>query len=78
MDQRYVLRKNPLWPEQRPEAPDVVVYRQMREPEQRVTALLNNEVQVARLVPPQLVERLKGGPDVKIVPTGSVEIMFWR
>jgi peptide/nickel transport system substrate-binding protein len=76
VDERYVLRKNELWPEKKPEAPDVVVYRQMREPEQRVTALLNNEVQVARLVPPQLVERLKNRPDVKVVPTGSVEIMF--
>ncbi len=76
VDQRYVLRKNELWPEKRPEAPDVVVYRQMREPEQRVTALLNNEVQVARLIPPQLVERLRNRTEVKIVPTGSVEIMF--
>ncbi|MDB5508782.1 MAG: peptide transporter substrate-binding protein [Hyphomicrobiales bacterium] len=76
VDQRYVIRKNELWPDKRPEAPDVVVYRQMREAEQRVTALLNNEVQVARLVPPQLVARLQGRPDVKIVPTGSVEIMF--
>ena len=76
VDQRYVIRKNPLWPEARPEAPDVVVYRQMREPEQRVTALLNNEIQVARLVPPQLVDRLKNRSDVKVVQTGSVEIMF--
>lgn len=76
VDQRYVLRKNELWPEKRPDAPDVVVYRQMREPEQRVTALLNNEVQVARLIPPQLVERMKNRPDVKVVQTGSVEIMF--
>jgi len=76
VDNRIVLKKSDLWPEKRPQAPDVVVYRQMREPEQRVTAVLNNEVQVARLVPPQLVARLKNRPDVKVVETGSVELMF--
>ena len=34
--------------------PDIVIYRVMREPEQRVTALLNGEIQVAQFVPPHL------------------------
>ena len=76
IDQRIVLRKNDAWPEKFPAAPDVVIYRQMREAEQRVTAVLNGEVQVARLIPPQLVDRLKGHQQIKIVPTESIEMMF--
>ena len=30
----------------------------MREPEQRVTALLNNEIQIAQFIPPHLAERV--------------------
>jgi peptide/nickel transport system substrate-binding protein len=76
VDQSLVLRKNKDSPESRPTAPDVVIYRQMREPEQRVTAVLNNEVQVARQIPPQLVPRFKGQDKVKLVTSPSVEIMF--
>ena len=79
-DRRAVLRKNPDWREvdgfDPKEAPDVVILQQMREPEQRVTALLNGEVQVARLIPPQLVRRLEGRKDVKVEKTGGIEIMF--
>ena len=57
-------------------SPDVVILQQMREPEQRVTALLNGEVQMARYVPPQLVRRLEGRKDVKIQKTGGIEVMF--
>lgn len=76
IENRIVLRKNERWPGTKPDAPDLVVFRQMREPEQRVTALLNNEVQVARLIPPQLVDRLKNNAGVTVVPSDSVEIMF--
>ena len=76
VDQSIVLRKNSASPESRPNAPDVVIYRQMREPEQRVTAVLNNEVQVARQIPPQLVARFKGQDRVQLVTSPSVEIMF--
>lgn len=76
IDQRVVLEKSELWPEESPKAPDRVVYTRILEPDQRVTALLNNEVQVATLVPPQLMDRLQSRPDVKIVPTGAIEPMF--
>ena len=76
VDQRIVLKRNPNWPGLSPQAPDTAIYRLMLEPEQRVTALLNNEVQIARLIPPQLVDRLKNAPSVKTVETGSLELMF--
>jgi peptide/nickel transport system substrate-binding protein len=48
----------------------------MREPEQRVTALLNNEVQIAQFIPPHLADRISQAPNANLVPAGSVEIMF--
>ena len=79
-DRRVVMRKNRDWKEvdgtTPKESPDVVILQQMREPEQRVTALLNGEVQVARLIPPQLVRRLEGRKDVKVEKTGGIEVMF--
>jgi len=79
-DRRVVMRKNPDWTE--PDggdtklSPDVVILQQMREPEQRVNALLNGEVQVAKSVPPQLVQRLETQPGVKVQKTGGIEVMF--
>ena len=79
-DRRVVMRKFADWKEpdgsSTAEAPDVVILQQMREPEQRINALLNGEVQVARLVPPQLVPRLKASSDVKILKSGGIEVMF--
>jgi peptide/nickel transport system substrate-binding protein len=79
-DRRVVIRKNPTWTEldgsDTKSSPDVVIFQQMREPEQRVTALLNGEVQVARLIPPQLVRRLEGRDTVKVLKTGGIEVMF--
>lgn len=76
IDQQIVLRKSDIYPAKFPDAPEVVIYRQMREAEQRVTAVLNGEVQVARLIPPQLVDRFKGKDQIKIVATDSIEMMF--
>jgi peptide/nickel transport system substrate-binding protein len=79
-DRRAVMRKNLDWTEvdgsDTKSSPDVVILQQMREPEQRVTALLNGEVQVARLIPPQLVRRLENRSDVKISKVGGIEVMF--
>jgi peptide/nickel transport system substrate-binding protein len=75
-DNRIVLRRNDDYPGLDPKTPDVVVYQMMREPEQRVTALLNGEIQIARLIPPQLISRLQGRSDVKILESGSTELMF--
>jgi peptide/nickel transport system substrate-binding protein len=79
-DQSVVMRKNPNWTEidgsDTKSSPDVVIMQQMREPEQRLTALLNGEVQVARHIPPQLVRRLENRKDVKISKVGGIEVMF--
>ena len=59
--QRLVLQKRPDHPDAKknPRAPDEVVYRIMREPEQRVTALLNDEIQIAQFIPPHMRQRVE-------------------
>ena len=43
-----------------------VIFRMMPEPSTRIAALLSGEVQVIQEVPPDLVERLKGSPNVQV------------
>ena len=74
--QRIVLEKDTSHPNVRPENPDTLIYTIMREPEQRVTALLNNEIQIAQFIPPHLAERVKAASNVELQPASSVEIMF--
>ncbi|MGH7927395.1 MAG: ABC transporter substrate-binding protein, partial [Candidatus Binatia bacterium] len=76
--QRLVLEKNPNHPKikKNPSAPDEVIFRIMREPEQRITALLNDEIQIAQFIPPHLRQRVASDSGHKIVTTDSVEIMF--
>jgi peptide/nickel transport system substrate-binding protein len=76
--QRMVTRKRPDHPQSmdNPKAPDEVVFRVMREPEQRVAALLNNEVQIAQLIPPHLLKTVDSSPKHKIVKVDSVVLMF--
>lgn len=76
--QRLVLQKRPEHPDAKknPRAPDEVIYRIMREPEQRVTALLNDEIQIAQFVPPHMRQRVEKGNNLKITPVDSIEIMF--
>lgn len=74
--QRIVLEKNTAHPDVKPENPDILMFRVMREPEQRVTALINNEIQIAQFIPPHLGGRVTGATNAKLVPTSSVEIMF--
>lgn len=77
--QRMVIAKRPDHPEAKknPRAPDEVVYRVMRETEQRVTALLNNEIQLAEFIPPHLRKRVEASAAHHIVPVDSIEIMFF-
>src|SRR3954470_15194576 len=75
-NQRMVIEKNPNWWGGPVEGPDEVVYRVMREPEVRVTALLNGEVQLAMFIPPHLADRVSASPNTKIAPVDSLEIMF--
>lgn len=56
--------------------PDEVIFRIIKEPESRVTALLNGEIQIAQFIPPQLVPRVEGAPNARLVWEDSVEIMF--
>jgi peptide/nickel transport system substrate-binding protein len=76
--QRLVIAKRPDHPDAKknPRAPDEVVYRIMREPEQRVTALLNDEIQIAQFIPPHMRQRIEKSKHLRIVPVDSVEIMF--
>ena len=76
--QRLVLAKRSDHPEAKkhPHAPDEVIYRVMRETEQRVTALLNNEIQIGQFIPPHLRQRVEKSPNTRITSTDSIEIMF--
>ena len=74
--QRIVLEKDPTNPEARPDNADTLIFTIMREPEQRVTALLNDEVQIAQFIPPQLASRVSEAKNVKLVHVGSIEFMF--
>ncbi len=76
--QRLVIAKRPDHPmaKKNPAAPDEIVFRVMREVEQRVTALLNNEVDIAQFIPPHLRARVDKAPNVRIEPADSIEIMF--
>lgn len=74
--QRIVLEKDSSHPAVKPENPDTLIFTIMREPEQRVTALLNNEIQIAQFIPPHLAERVSQAANATLVPSGSVEIMF--
>lgn len=74
--QRIVLEKDPSNPEARPNNPDRLIFTIMREPEQRVTALLNNEIQIAQFIPPQLASQVSPAKNVRLVHAGSIELMF--
>ena len=76
--QRFVIAKNPDHPDMKKNlrAPDEIIFRIMREPEQRVTALLNGEIQIAQFIPPHLRERVEKSPNARINAVDAVEIMF--
>jgi peptide/nickel transport system substrate-binding protein len=74
--QRIVLEKDSSHPAAQPQNPDTLIYTIMREAEQRVTALLNNEIQIAQFIPPHLAERVNQAPNAALLPASSVEIMF--
>jgi peptide/nickel transport system substrate-binding protein len=74
--QRIVLEKDGNHPDVRRENPDTLIFSIMREAEQRVTALLNNEIQIAQFIPPHLADRVSQAPSAALHPTNAVEIMF--
>ena len=71
-----VIEKNEMWPGVKKEWPDEVIFRIMREPEQRVTALLNGEIQIAQFVPPHLLDKVRKSKNARIEEMGSVELMM--
>jgi peptide/nickel transport system substrate-binding protein len=76
--QHFVIVKHREHPDAKrnAQAPDELIFRVMREPEQRITALLNGEIQIAQFIPPHLRERVEQHPATKVVPVDSLEIMF--
>jgi peptide/nickel transport system substrate-binding protein len=76
IDQRIVLEKDNSHPDAKPENPDTLIFSVMRESEQRVTALVNNEIQIAQFIPPHLAQRVSQSANAVLRPGGSVEIMF--
>lgn len=59
-----------------PTNPQQIMYRIIAEPEARVTALANDEVQIAQGIPPQLVDRADELDNARIEFANSVEMMF--
>ncbi len=76
VDNYIVLEKDPSNPEVSADNPDELVFQIMREPEQRVTALFNGEVQIAQFIPPHMVDRVQQNSAAKIIMSDSVEAMF--
>ena len=71
-----VIEKNKRWPGVKKEWPDEVIFRIMREPEQRVTALLNGEIQIAQFIPPHLLPKVRASKTARVEEMGSVELMM--
>jgi peptide/nickel transport system substrate-binding protein len=76
IDNRIVINRNDLWPGLDPRTAKKVIFQQINEPAQRIAALFAGEIQVARGIPPELVDRLKSRSDFHVVKTGSIEPMF--
>jgi peptide/nickel transport system substrate-binding protein len=74
-DDRMAMSLSPYWPNSQGMAPRVV-FRQMLEAEQRVTAVLTGEVQIARMLEPQLLDRVRDQPEITVVQTHLLETMF--
>ena len=76
--QRIVLEKDESHPDVKPENPDTLIFSVMREPEQRVTALLNNEIQIAQFIPPHLAQRVASRPTPSCVRRARSRSCSWR
>lgn len=74
--ERVVLEKDSTSPFAHKDNPDILMWRRMQEPEQRITALLNGEIQIAQYVPPHMMGRVERNPKIKLGYTDTVEIMF--
>jgi peptide/nickel transport system substrate-binding protein len=75
-DRHLRLAKNPNWWGGPVLGPDEVIVRVLREPEVRITALLNNEIQIALDVPPHMIERVSRGANTQITTTPAAEMVM--
>jgi len=74
--ERMVLEKNPHWPGIKKSNPDRVIFQRVKEPEARVTGLLNGEFQIAPFIPAHLVPRVDKSSAARVHKGDSVESMF--
>lgn len=74
--QHMILERVDDHPMVSPDNPKQIMYRIIAEPEARVTALANGEVQIAQGIPPQLVDRTEDLPNARVEFANSVEMMF--
>lgn len=76
IDNRIVLSRSPFWKGPNPRSPKTVIFKRIVEPDQRLTAVLNDEVQIARQIPPQMVPRVRSNPAVDLSVSPGLEYMF--
>ena len=76
--QRIVLEKDEQSSRVKPENPDTLIFSLMREAEQRVTALMNNEIQIAQFIPPHLAQRVGQSPNAVLRPAARWRSCSWR
>ncbi|HEY7064526.1 MAG TPA: ABC transporter substrate-binding protein [Chloroflexota bacterium] len=69
-DQRMVMRKNPYYWHELPDAPDEVMIRWIKEPMVALTALLSGEVDMTAPLPPNLTPQLTGSVRAMQAPSG--------
>lgn len=74
--QRMVLEKYKDWPGIKPDNPDRLIFVRIPEPEAQLTGLHNGEVQIATLIPPHMIDRLKSKPGFEPVSVPSAEGFF--
>eukprot|EP01037_Dinobryon_pediforme_P001465 gene1465-1486_t len=73
---RMVLQKDPGSVFAVPNSPDELIFQVMKEPEQRVTALLNKEIQIALYVPPHMIDRIKSSSNSHVAVGPGIEVNF--
>ena len=74
--QRMVLDKYKDWPGIKATNPDRLIFVRIPEPEAQLTGLHNGEIQIATLIPPHMVDRLKSKPGFQPVSVPSAEGFF--
>jgi peptide/nickel transport system substrate-binding protein len=74
--QRLIMEKDPNSVFAVKDSPDELIFQQMKEAEQRVTALLNGEIQIAQYVPPHMVDRINSSKTAHVSVGPGIENNF--